>query len=142
MDEKVCTVCKVPKQITAFGKHKNCKNGISSRCRSCTNRYLRELTAKRSPDDLAKALKRRLKKEYGISFEEYMNIIERQSGVCAICGKTPFQISGKMCLDHCHKTGKIRGVLCTLCNTGIGMFNDSEDNLKEAINYLSRARYE
>lgn len=52
---------------------------------------------------------------------------------CEVCGST-----GKLCWDHCHESGKFRGTLCDLCNTGLGFFKDSELNLRRAIDYLKK----
>lgn len=70
-----------------------------------------------------------IKKTYGITVEEYDKIIARG---CAICGKS----EGRMCLDHCHTTGKVRDCLCQQCNVGIGHFKDDPTLLARAIQYL------
>lgn len=77
-----------------------------------------------------------LKKRYGISITDYNRLLESQGGVCAIC-KT---VGGKKGLgvDHCHETGGIRGLLCSKCNTAIGLFNDSKNLLSSASDYLTR----
>lgn len=82
-----------------------------------------------------------LRKKYGITLEWYREQLSKQSNVCAIC-KQPEKavIRGKvisMPVDHCHKTGKPRGLLCTKCNRGLGLFSDNVDVLKAAIQYLN-----
>lgn len=62
-------------------------------------------------------------------------LADRQKGVCLICRK-PFSTDRKPCLDHCHETGKIRGMLCDRCNLGLGGFQDSILSLENAIKYL------
>lgn len=65
---------------------------------------------------------------------EYNRMLGVQNGLCKICGMIN---DGKsLCVDHCHKTGKIRGLLCANCNSGIGMMKDSPDILRNAIDYL------
>lgn len=59
------------------------------------------------------------------------SLVQKQNGKCAICGATE-----KLVLDHCHKTGGKRAVLCTQCNVGLGMFRDNVDTLLKAIEYL------
>lgn len=81
-----------------------------------------------------------LKRKYGITLEWYRNQLFKQNNVCAIC-KQPEKavIRGKviaMPVDHCHKTGKARGLLCTKCNRGLGLFEDNVDFLNNAIEYL------
>ena len=58
-----------------------------------------------------------------------------QNGRCAICGR-PETEAGGLAVDHCHATGKVRGLLCTLCNTALGKFRDRTDILRAAIRYL------
>jgi hypothetical protein len=80
---------------------------------------------------------RNLQREHGLSLDEYTVIFDKQGGVCAICGGPP---SKKMLVvDHCHKTGKIRGLLCNQCNLNLGGFKDSISNLASAIKYLEKS---
>ena len=76
-----------------------------------------------------------LKRTYGISLEEYESLLESQDNVCKIC-KTE-KIGKHLAVDHDHKTGKIRGILCENCNRGLGMFKDSPELLQNAIQYLT-----
>ena len=74
--------------------------------------------------------------------ETYYSMLEKQNGLCAICKNPETQLKKKsnkvkmLSVDHCHLTGKIRGLLCHKCNTGLGSFKDSETILSSAINYL------
>jgi len=81
-----------------------------------------------------------LRKTYGISIESYNAMIESQGRVCAICLKCFSKNKKKPHVDHCHATGKIRGILCHNCNLGIGQFEDNVEHLSNAIQYLERAR--
>lgn len=76
-----------------------------------------------------------------MSIEDYNNMLESQNYLCAICNRHYTEvIHGKkkrLCIDHCHTTGKIRGLLCDKCNRGLGLFCDSYDILMSAINYLN-----
>lgn len=88
------------------------------------------------------ARKSRLKRKYGITPIVYDKMFENQNGVCAICGKkeTKHDRYGNiknLQVDHNHKTGKIRGLLCFMCNAGVGMFDDCIENLRNAIHYLN-----
>lgn len=83
-----------------------------------------------------------LKYKFGIVIAEYNTILEAQNGVCAIC-KQPETAKdmrrGKvksLAVDHNHKTGKIRGLLCDRCNTSIGKFNDDPNLIEKAVEYL------
>lgn len=83
---------------------------------------------------------RRLKNNYNLSKEEYFKILEEQNGKCAICSSDDPGSStySKLCVDHCHKTNKIRGLLCFKCNTSLGKFGDNVEFLKKAIKYLEK----
>lgn len=81
----------------------------------------------------------RFKRAYGISLDEYNIFLENQGGVCAICGQ-PEKDSKKtyLSVDHDHETGKVRGLLCSDCNRGLGSFKDSPDLLDKAKAYLGK----
>ena len=70
--------------------------------------------------------------------EEYNAMLERQGGVCAICKEKPK--AGRLAVDHIHGSRKVRGLLCSLCNSGLGLFKDDPDRLAAAIQYLKRSR--
>ena|SRR5437016_5723067 len=71
-----------------------------------------------------------------LSEEEYAAMLERQGGVCAICGDKPR--SGRLHVDHIHGTDTVRGLLCNLCNPAIGLFKDDPVRMSKAIEYLKR----
>lgn len=77
-----------------------------------------------------------LRRLYNMTLEEYDEKLKGQDNKCAICGIKDKDLNKTMHIDHCHKTGKIRGLLCKNCNNGLGFFNDNENNLLEAYNYL------
>lgn len=91
---------------------------------------------------LKKSRIKELKYKYGISLEEYDILFQKQNGVCAICGKNKKEQRGKrndcLSIDHDHKTGKIRGLLCSTCNWGLGQFRDDPLLLLKAIEYLKK----
>lgn len=77
-------------------------------------------------------------KSYGITMFEYNTIIEKQGFKCAICGIHENDLKNILFIDHCHVTGKVRGLLCQNCNTGLGMFKDNKEFLAKAIAYLAQ----
>lgn len=97
--------------------------------------YYREqakLRAKRNPEKTKNAW---LLRYYGITIDDYKNLLEKQGGVCAICSNKDSKFS--LAVDHCHKTGKIRGLLCSRCNFSLGNFNDDIELMNKAIEYLN-----
>lgn len=80
------------------------------------------------------------KRTYGISFKEVEELLNSQNHLCAICNEEGFKMHDgvwtKLCIDHDHETGEVRGALCHNCNRGLGLFKDSVNNLKSAISYL------
>jgi hypothetical protein len=83
-----------------------------------------------------------LKKLYGMTLDDYDIMLEDQAGVCAICGREERAKSAiddatkDLAVDHNHTTGKIRGLLCSSCNRGLGYFGDDINRLNAAINYM------
>lgn len=91
----------------------------------------------RKTDAYKRTLKRfHLKKKYGISLEQFDDMFHSQGNKCAICGSAAKPKRGWHA-DHCHKTGRFRGVLCSGCNTGIGHFYENINSMLKAIDYLN-----
>jgi len=102
-------------------------SGGKYRCRDCLTELNREIQARRQ----------------GCTAEEYQSLLDKQNGRCAICGVAEGHRSsrGRKCrfaIDHDHRTGAIRGLLCNNCNRGLGRFKDSVGNLESALRYLKR----
>lgn len=76
----------------------------------------------------------KFKRYYGLSLEDIDKILIEQQYKCKLCGAS--LIETKRCIDHDHKTGKVRGILCQCCNTGLGMFHDDPKQLSLAIRYI------
>jgi hypothetical protein len=145
---KICSKCKIKKPINEFYTDKRAKDKAFSQCKKCiinqhktpagkkikknaTNKYQKTLRGKESHRN------NRLKAKYGITLEEYNKILKSQGGVCKVCGTgDPGGKYGIFHVDHNHKTGKIRGLLCNECNRGLGAFKDSIWSLIKAIWYL------
>jgi hypothetical protein len=84
--------------------------------------------------------KSHLKKKFGITVEEYDRMFAEQGRCCAICGGTKSfaKRDGHFHVDHCHKTGKIRGILCQACNVTLGKMDERPDLLRLAADYLEK----
>ena len=98
---------------------------------------------KTKPEGWQKAIGRKchLKQRYNVTPQEYESMLETQDYKCAICGKNASESKRgnkieSLHIDHCHKTKKIRGLLCHTCNTGLGHFKDKVENLMKAAQYL------
>lgn len=76
-----------------------------------------------------------IRRKFGLSEENYLIMLYQQNGKCLLCGEP---IGDDICVDHDHKTGKVRGLLHRLCNLGIGSLNDDVDMLEKAVKYLKR----
>ena len=77
---------------------------------------------------------------YGVTVDDYNKMFEDQEGKCAICKKHQIELPKKLHVDHCHKTKKVRGLLCFKCNTAIGHFEDNPEILKNAVEYLENSK--
>lgn len=77
-----------------------------------------------------------LRYKYGVTLDWYNAQYEKQKGACAICGAE----QDTLCVDHCHSTGKVRGLLCSECNKGLGAFGDCSVSLRRAASYLEEGR--
>jgi hypothetical protein len=133
---KRCPKCRGVKDRSEFGVR---SNGHSrAECRSCELAKTKAWQ-KQNPDKV-RAYNRRttLRRYFGITEEQYDALLAEQGGVCVICGEAETTKNGFLYVDHCHATGRIRGLLCGLCNTGLGMFRDNPDLLRLAITYLEK----
>lgn len=137
---KFCYKCQSRKPENDFWKNQ-------ARCKSCQVEHKRNYLAIPGNREKAKEYNRawfarnsrrkedyRLKNLYGISIEEYEMMYKRQGRKCAICRQDRSEM--KLCVDHDHITGEIRGLLCQQCNKGLGDFADSVEYLKSAVAYL------
>ena len=77
-------------------------------------------------------------KKYGITHIDYINLFNKQGGKCVICKIHRDKLNQDLCVDHCHKTGNVRGLLCNSCNTGIGLLKEDVQILLSAIEYVKR----
>ena len=141
--KRICSSCKAEKILELdFYKQppsrKKAGGGYLHSCKECVLKRNRKSAQKNKK----RIWENKLKYRYGITVEEYKNFLNLQGGCCSICKtKNPAQKrkqSNYFCVDHCHETGKVRGLLCSTCNTALGLLGDNKDNLLEAIKYLSR----
>lgn len=91
-----------------------------------------------NPTKSERAYEHALRKRYGLTMEQYEQMVEDQKGLCAICGNPQQEQRGqkRLCVDHDHDTGQVRGLLCTNCNLGIGYLGETPEALMVAAAYL------
>ena len=137
---KICNICQKKKSKDLFIPRNHA-------CKSCRNKKSRDWYwnnkermlktgkewRKRNPK---RYLHLNLKNKYGLSLKEYNSLKRKQGDVCAIC-KKPCQKHKRLSVDHCHKTERIRGLLCEACNHGLGKFKDDPKLLMRASLYLT-----
>lgn len=139
MSMKVCKTCKKEKPLELFPKGTGYKGGFRPHCLDCRREYENASFHKhkhKRPHDYEADKDRKLKRAYGIGYAEYLTMFEAQGGCCAICGTDDTGGRKAFHVDHCHETGKIRGLLCGNCNSGIGNLRDDIGLLRRAIDYL------
>jgi hypothetical protein len=125
-----------------FYKHPETTSGTMNTCVKCFRKRNKEWKKKNSDRMYNNNKNSALRRKYGISENDYKNMFNKQNGLCAVCLKPETTLNNTktrvklLAVDHCHETNKIRGLLCALCNQGLGKFKDNEDNLTRAINYL------
>lgn len=100
-----CSSCQTAKPRSEFGKRKGGKRKtfrpVQFNCKECER-------------------DRHYRRKYGVPYTVYQIMVDKAGGVCEIC----FKSAGRLCLDHCHQTGKLRGILCVRCNSMLGSFED------------------
>ena len=165
MKTKICRICNIKKLISEFFKFKSNKDGLFHDCKICCRNRNRKNHNKRiktdikykekmllkSKNDYYKHRKSRIKRvktydlkcKYGLTPKDYLSLFNKQKGRCLICNKTNTRKhkSGKnfdLHVDHNHKTGQIRGLLCGKCNLGVGLFNENINNIKKVVAYLEK----
>lgn len=132
---RTCAQCGIYKPLAQFHKHKICLYGVESTCKACRLDKRREYSRK-YPDRVRNM---DLKAKYGITVADYDAMYARQGGKCAICDT--FKEKGKLVVDHNHQTGKVRELLCHLCNAMIGCARENTAILVAAAAYLYREQH-
>ena len=128
-----CPACEQAKPLDDFGRNRAARNGRAAYCKPCHNAkgkdtYLRLYGGTREYH---------LRRRYGITGAEYDALVEAQGGLCVLCQeRKPEHV------DHDHVTGRVRGVLCSCCNQGLGNFRDRADTFRNAIDYLERTTWQ
>ena len=131
---KTCTICNRELPLAEFHNGKLYKEGKYHYCKRRAREKDRQWKLA-NPERWNELVRRgHLKHQYGITPENYTQLLLGQGGVCAICSAPPGV--KRLGVDHDHKTGRVRGILCDLCNTAIGQLGDSPQRLYRAAEYL------
>ena len=149
-DTKACRKCGGIKPLREFSlsrKATETTNAVyRSDCKVCCSARAMQWFQDNPGRTSANRRKFNLAKNYGISLEEYNDLLRKQGSVCAICGQDEPSAHGRtgkqfrLAVDHCHDTGVVRGLLCQKCNRAVGLFGDDPILLRKAISYLLRAQ--
>jgi len=151
-ETKICSRCKIEKNKERFPLSKSTKSGLYLYCAECSKLAKRESNKRtqtqktkksqyfsnyksKNPEIFKETNKRTKLAIFGLTVSEYEEILKTQNGLCAICKKKQ-NAEKSLAVDHNHKTGNVRGLLCSNCNTALGLFKDSIVNLESAIIYL------
>lgn len=154
-DTQICRRCEIPKAIDQFWKSSYKSSGLLQYCKTCANLNRKETRHRQKSGDIKHTFKfnsldkntveyknhqrnRKLKVTYGITLDDYNKMFSIQSGCCDICKTHQSQLKRPLDVDHNHDTGEVRGLLCSNCNTGIGLLKDSSEILTLAIKYLEK----
>lgn len=136
MKTKICNRCGTERTLTRFSPQKGGKYGRHGVCKDCRRIEANEKYAS-DPEFRTKQLARSYRHQlsvYGITENEYRQLLEYQNGRCAICEKV---ITGRQVhVDHDHRTNKVRGILCAGCNTSLGKFGDDREGVLKVLGYL------
>jgi predicted transcriptional regulator YheO len=150
LKDKTCTICLLTQPATNFNKRtlKSGKLSLFPWCKSCRkvkNIENRETKSKYYSSNKTKIINDRLIRKFGITSNDYKRMLQNQNGVCSIYKNPESRMDPRtskvrsLAVDHCHNTGKIRGLLCTNCNQALGLFKDSIESLYKAVEYLKNA---
>jgi glycyl-tRNA synthetase (class II) len=136
---KVCIKCCNEFPITSdyFYRHSGHKDGFRNECKSCRDIYVKEWVSNNRGKRYTIQLKSRCKK-YGIELEEYYDMLKQQDNKCIICNTNELNLNRKLNIDHNHKTGEVRGLLCDRCNKVIGLLNEDINIMRSMIEYINK----
>jgi len=136
---KTCSKCGKKKNTNDFPRRGSSRDGLYAQCKTCKQRAdnLRNSTPRGKAIQRISGHKHRLRKKYGMTEQDYLEMFRRQNGKCAICSVSHLELNNPLCVDHNHVTGNVRGLLCDHCNNLLGRAKDSIAILDRAKWYLS-----
>lgn len=132
---KRCPKCAESKPPLEFHVGSRNHDGLSLWCKACAT--AKQVVRRQGPGYREYQREWWLAHKYGITLKDYDRMLENQEGGCAICLRNPDDV-GLLCVDHCHESGKVRGLLCAPCNRCLGHVGDDLVVLRRAVAYLER----
>lgn len=134
---KACSTCRKTKPLSAYYARGGAEGGLRARCRACVNAAFRDRYSS-DPDMVAQIRARKLESRYGISVERYDALLALQGDRCALCrSDDPGGRWESFHVDHCHETGRVRGLLCHKCNVALGSLGDTVESVVAALEYVT-----
>lgn len=135
-----CSTCRKLLPETSFHINRSTKDGLNGKCKPCACAYTIQIKAKYRGTPKGRAdYRRNWLKRYGLDEADYARMLQEQASACATCG-AEFRSTRDTCIDHCHASGAVRGLLCRWCNLAIGYATDNPTRLKAMARYLDAAR--
>lgn len=138
-----CLCCHKIKPWSDFRKSSQGFKGYTAICKCCARRK-NKMYRDSLPYKPSKQKDAYLKTQYGITWNEYLSLHKKQKSKCAICGKHLQRMARSKAskhktaaVDHCHTTGRVRGLLCGNCNRGLGLLHHNTKLFKKAVRYLT-----
>lgn len=128
---KLCLLEKDESEFYRFFDRWSNKHYLSARCKPCHLEHKRQ-----SPTTPKNRKTEKLKLRYGLTYEQWESIRKAEKYCCMICGISEDELGRNLDVDHCHYSGKVRGVLCNPCNTILGFARDNPRILRSAAEYL------
>lgn len=138
MDRFPSGSCKVCTKASSARRAKEQPGRVREQANGRRKRWRRRLTPEAKREFDRKYNLRRALRVCGITMERYEAMLADQGGLCAICKGAPFGKGERLHIDHDHKSGKVRALLCGNCNTALGLLDDDPDTFSAAIEYLAR----
>jgi len=135
---KTCINCKISKPKEEFYNKRKTKSGVSlnARCIPCVNKYTKDYYSIHTDKKKENSLTSQLSK-YGLTPSNYRQMVENQQNKCKVCKTDGSLLKRRLYVDHCHITGKVRGLLCHSCNVALGAARDDISILRALIQYLT-----
>jgi len=155
-ETKTCSRCGLKKANVEFHISRSRPDGLNIYCKDCSTEFSKVRYAdpqKRSimlirgrmwrEKNPEADVRKHLRRKYGMTLEQYNTLFDKQKGLCALCSKpesvkrnSKSERPERLAVDHCHDTGRIRGLLCFKCNTAVGSIGDDEESAKRVVEYF------